>query len=115
MKSIKILLFFLFLGYPLSQLTAQNIVAQNNIEFIEDNSNDLNAIKVLKKSKVVTKKMKPQKQQVEKIVKSEALQKVIKTNKRLRFRNKRHQQQGKCYKDTVCDDDKINLDRNKIK
>ncbi|CAL2093461.1 hypothetical protein [Tenacibaculum sp. 190524A05c] len=115
MKSIKILLLFLFLGYPLNQLTAQNVVAQNNVEYIEDSSNDLNTIKVPKKAEVVKKKMKSQKQQVEKIVKAQALQKVLKTNKRLRFRSKRHQKPGKCYKDAVCDDDKINLDRNKIK
>lgn len=116
MKSIKIpLLLLFFLCYSISELTAQNVVAHNKTEFLEDNSNDLNTIKVLKHPKVIKKKIPSQKKQIEKAVNKKVLVKVLKSRKRLRFRSKRNLKPGKCYKEDVCESKEVELDRNKIK
>ena len=114
MKPITIFLFSLLLSIYSSKINAQTVVAQNKVEYIEDSPHDLNKIKVLQNSKVEKKKMPSQKKQIEKIVKNKILLKVVKNKKRLRFRNKRNQPAGKCYREDSCDDQKIELDRNKI-
>ena len=106
MKSIQILFLFLFLGYNVTTVAAQSIVKQNNVEYLEDNSNDLNTIKVLPKTKVEKKKMPSQKKHIERVMKKNTIGKVLKNRKRLRFRNRRNQKPGKCYKEDVCDDKK---------
>ncbi|MFY7671421.1 hypothetical protein ACOSP6_10090 [Tenacibaculum sp. MEBiC06402] len=117
MELIKIILFgaFLFLGTTINTITSQKVVTQNKTEFLEENLDDVNTIKVLKHSKVVKKNVPSQKKHIDKVVSEKDLKEVLKRKKYLRFRNKRHQKNDKCYRDDVCGDKELDLDRNKIK
>ena len=114
MKPITIFLFSLILSIYSNKVKAQTVVTQNKIEYIEDNSQDLNKIKVLQHSKVEKKKMPSQKKRIENGIKNKALLQVVKNKKRLRFRNKRNKPADKCYREDNCNEKKIELDRNKI-
>lgn len=94
--------FFLFIG--IQQVAAQNVVTQNNVEFIEKKANDLNSIRVPKKK--MSKEAKKNMPKLNKeILTMNNLDKFVKKRKKLRFRSKRRPVAEKCFKETECHDE----------
>lgn len=93
----------IFVFFFMASVATNEVVAQsrNKVEFVKENTNDLNNIKM-----PTAKKAEKPVMDVKKITKNVANYKSMnkmKQRKRLRFRSKR-KAATKCYRETVCKD-----------
>lgn len=95
----------IFFSLLVNTVTAQNVIVENGVEYIDENNDveSLNSIKVPSKEVKVTSKLKKVKR-IEKKENITAIEKLLKRKKKLRFRKKRKLSK-KCFKESAknCD------------
>ncbi|CAM1342117.1 hypothetical protein [Tenacibaculum amylolyticum] len=95
----------IFFSLLVSTVTAQNVIVENGVEYIDENndSESLNSIKVPSIESKVTPKLKKVKR-IQNKKDITAIEKLLKRKKKLRFRKKRKLSK-KCFKESAknCD------------